>query len=56
MVKKMGIWKFVFLPFAATLVFLGTAVAVGNDDWPTQLRFMAGPSGGNWSALGNAHR
>ena len=32
----------------------GAADAPDKKDWPTQLRFMAGPPGGNWFALGTA--
>ena len=32
----------------------GCASAQDKADWPSQLRFMAGPPGGNWFALGTA--
>ncbi|HOO88593.1 MAG TPA: C4-dicarboxylate ABC transporter substrate-binding protein, partial [Synergistales bacterium] len=45
----------VFLLLALVLVvsFSGTAFAA-KEGWPDQLRFMAGPPGGNWFALGGA--
>jgi TRAP transporter TAXI family solute receptor len=44
---------------ASLAVLCLTAPALGADnavkkDWPAQLRFMAGPPGGNWFALGTA--
>lgn len=43
--------KFVILLLALTCVFSASMVAA---DTPDQLRFMAGPPGGNWFALGGA--
>ena len=40
----------------AVLALLGAGAALAADKagWPDQLRFMAGPPGGNWFALGTA--
>lgn len=47
--------RLVILLLALTLVIaaIGPAAAA-KQDWPDQLRFMAGPPGGNWFALGGA--
>ena len=44
------------LIFAVLVVALlaGLASAQDKEGWPGQLRFMAGPPGGNWFALGTA--
>ena len=40
---------------AGVLVLVGMAgVGGAQEGWPDQLRFMAGPPGGNWFALGGA--
>lgn len=39
------------LALLVMLAFSGMAAAAGSD-WPSQIRFMAGPPGGNWFALG----
>ena len=36
----------------AVALLVGCAHAQDRDGWPSQLRFMSGPPGGNWSALG----
>ena len=41
------------LALALVVSFSGTAFAA-KEGWPDQLRFMAGPPGGNWFALGGA--
>ena len=41
----------VLFSFAAAPVFAAPAPKAG---WPQQLKFMAGPPGGNWFALGSA--
>ena len=39
----------------AVLIFVSSSFAeTDKTGWPSQLRFMAGPPGGNWSALGTA--
>lgn len=43
----------VFVP-ALVLLFGTCAFAADKTGWPNQLRFMAGPPGGNWFALGTA--
>lgn len=43
--------KALVVALAAMLIFSGVAVAA-EADWPSQIRFMAGPPGGNWFALG----
>lgn len=43
--------KVFILVLAVLLAFSGMAVAA-ESDWPPQIRFMAGPPGGNWFALG----
>ncbi len=42
-----------FLALALLVSAIGPAAAA-KDEWPDQLRFMAGPPGGNWFALGGA--
>lgn len=39
---------------AVTLAFAPASAEVDKTNWPSQLRFMAGPPGGNWFALGTA--
>ena len=39
---------------ALTLAFAPASAEVDKTGWPSQLRFMAGPPGGNWFALGTA--
>ena len=49
--------KTVFQRLAVCLfcsLLAGNAFAADKKDWPDQLRFMAGPPGGNWFALGTA--
>ncbi len=38
----------------AFILIASSAYAQESSRWPSQLRFMSGPSGGNWSALGDA--
>lgn len=40
--------------FTAVLAGASSAGEPNKKDWPAQLRFMAGPPGGNWFALGAA--
>lgn len=42
--------------FAVLFIIAGTGLATAADKagWPDQLKFMAGPPGGNWFALGGA--
>ena len=42
--------------FAVLFIVAGTGLATAADKagWPEQLKFMAGPPGGNWFALGGA--
>lgn len=51
-------FKSVFLIFAVAFVcVVGSSAVAAEPDragWPDQLRFMAGPPGGNWFALGTA--
>ncbi|MDD4160005.1 MAG: TAXI family TRAP transporter solute-binding subunit [Synergistaceae bacterium] len=51
--KKMSIFVLfvVLIAFAAAPAFAAPAPKAG---WPSQLKFMAGPPGGNWFALGSA--
>lgn len=47
--------KTLVLALAACIALVSFAPAMASgDDWPSQLRFMAGPPGGNWFALGGA--
>lgn len=47
--------KALILALAACIALVSFAPAMAaGDNWPTQLRFMAGPPGGNWFALGGA--
>jgi hypothetical protein len=48
--KKFLVLLVAFILIVATV---GPAAAA-KADWPSQLRFMAGPPGGNWFALGGA--
>lgn len=50
---KMWIWGIVVLSLSLSLT-ASMAYAADKANWPTQLRFMAGPPGGNWFALGTA--
>ncbi|HAG21909.1 MAG: TRAP transporter solute receptor, TAXI family [Synergistales bacterium 53_16] len=43
--------KVLILAMALLVAFSGAALAA-EADWPPQIRFMAGPPGGNWFALG----
>ena len=36
------------------ILLLSPAYAQDKSGWPSQLRFMSGPQGGNWSALGDS--
>ena len=36
------------------IVIASSACAQDKSGWPSQLRFMSGPQGGNWSSLGDA--
>ncbi len=36
------------------ILLISSAYAQEISHWPSQLRFMSGPSGGNWSALGDS--
>ena len=36
------------------ILLISYAYAQENSHWPSQLRFMSGPSGGNWSILGDS--
>ena len=47
-------FRFVFLILAALALAAGPAAGADKAGWPDQLRFMAGPPGGNWFALGTA--
>ena len=53
--KLSSTFTFKALLIIAVLMFAAIAHA-GTDEtvWPSQLRFMAGPPGGNWFALGTA--
>lgn len=42
------------LAIAVILLSSNNAFAAPKENWPSQLRFMAGPPGGNWFALGTA--
>ena len=47
--------KSLILTLAAVLTLLSLSpVMAAKEGWPDQLRFMAGPPGGNWFALGGA--
>ncbi|MCR5335309.1 MAG: TAXI family TRAP transporter solute-binding subunit [Synergistes sp.] len=39
---------------AAVIAVPASAAPAPQKDWPAQLKFMAGPPGGNWFALGSA--
>ena len=44
-----------FLLLLLTLnLLISSAYAQDKSQWPSQLRFMSGPQGGNWSALGDS--
>ncbi len=45
---------FVSISLLLALILISPVYAVDKSDWPNQLRFMAGPPGGNWFALGTA--
>ena len=38
----------------ALIFVVSPSYAQDTSDWPSQLRFMSGPQGGNWSALGDS--
>ena len=42
------------IAIAAVAVSPAAAAPAPQKDWPAQLKFMAGPPGGNWFALGSA--
>ncbi len=42
--------RIIVLAMMVLLAFAGVTAA--SSDWPSQVRFMAGPPGGNWFALG----
>lgn len=47
----------VFILLAALVIFAAApafAAPAPKENWPSQLKFMAGPPGGNWFALGSA--
>ncbi|MEG2172068.1 MAG: TAXI family TRAP transporter solute-binding subunit [Desulfovibrionaceae bacterium] len=46
--------RLICLAVIALGLLSGPAAAEDKAGWPTQLRFMAGPPGGNWFALGTA--
>lgn len=50
--------KFVFILLFAAILSLSAlpagAEAAAKPGWPSQVKFMAGPPGGNWFALGSA--
>lgn len=51
-VKKSAVlFLFVLL---LTAITAAPAAAAPQSDWPDQIKFMAGPPGGNWFALGSA--
>ena len=56
--KKFSIMKLVLVVFVLSFAFSASAAlaadAPNKEGWPAQLRFMAGPPGGNWFALGTA--
>lgn len=52
--KKYSFFR-VFCALLLTLTMATPTLAADDSkDWPSQLRFMAGPPGGNWFALGTA--
>ena len=44
----------VLLLLLTLILLLSPAYAQDKSGWPSQLRFMSGPQGGNWSALGDS--
>ena len=47
--------RFIKILFVTAIIIFScvTAPAENKSDWPQALRFMSGPEGGNWDALGN---
>lgn len=52
--KKVFCFRVLFALMLTLTLAAPHAVAADTKDWPDQLRFMAGPPGGNWFALGTA--
>ncbi|MDO4559599.1 MAG: TAXI family TRAP transporter solute-binding subunit [bacterium] len=52
-VKKLAVFL-LFVSLLAVAAAPATAAPAPKAGWPAQLKFMAGPPGGNWFALGSA--
>ncbi len=40
--------------FIALILLISSTCNASESDWPSHLRFMSGPKGGNWAILGAA--